>query len=356
MAISSAKRLQALVDEAIEMIVAFGVPLTGLTQRRKVKMAKAFLAVAAMKPGQKWAAVKSNDDGHRLRSREVIKWMNAHLSENISDGSYDDIRRKDLVLLVEAGIVIGAAQRENAKTNDGTRANALQPAFANVMRLYGEPEWRIALADVMKGRKKLIETLARKRGLARIPIQIGNKEFSLSPGNHNLVQKAVIEKFLPLFGYGAEALYLGDTENKNLFYAPDKLKAFGFFELAHDKLPDVVAYRKKKNWLFLIEAVDTSNPITELRKEKFDALTKNCKPAIVYVTAFADRATFRKFSKDVAWETEVWIAESPDHMVHFNGDKFLGPYKKVIVVCHHSIDRFAALKMKPFHAKNIQRP
>ena len=321
------KSLEMLIEEALEIIIAFGVPLDGLTLRRKVKMAKAFLAVAAMKPGLKWSAVKSNDEGHRLRSREVIKWMNTHLGENISDGSYDDIRRKDLIFLVETGVVIGGAQREDAKTNDGTRANALAPAFAEVIRTYGKPEWDVALAKVMKNRTKLIETLARKRGLTRVPIQIGSKIFSLSPGNHNLVQKAVVENFLPVFSQGAEILYLGDTENKNLFYAQAKLEALGFFELAHDKLPDVVAYSKKKNWLFLIEAVDTSNPITELRKAKFDALTKFCKPAIVYVTAFADRATFRKFSKDIAWETEVWIAESPEHMVHFNGDKFLGPYK-----------------------------
>jgi adenine-specific DNA-methyltransferase len=44
------------------------------------------------------------------------------------------------------------------------------------------------------------------------------------------------------------------------------------------------------------------------------------------VTAFPDRVTFRKFAKDIAWETEVWIADNPDHMIHFNGDKFLGPY------------------------------
>jgi hypothetical protein len=323
----SDKKLEKLVEDALNIIVAFGVPVTGLTLRRKQKMAKAFLAVAAMKPGQAWSTVKSNADGHRLRSREVIKWMNAHLGESISDGSYDDIRRKDLIFLVEAGIVLGAAQRESAKTNDGTRANALQPEFAVAMRSYGKSGWGDALARVMKNRKQLIETLARKRGLSRIPVEIGDKKFSLSPGAHNLVQKAVVEKFLPAFGNGAEVLYLGDTENKNLFYDRDKLEALGFFELAHDKLPDVVAFSKKKNWLFLIEAVDTSNPITELRKEKFDALTRNCKPDVVYVTAFADRATFRKFSKDIAWETEVWIVESPEHMVHFNGDKFLGPYK-----------------------------
>ncbi|MFN8756008.1 MAG: BsuBI/PstI family type II restriction endonuclease, partial [Burkholderiales bacterium] len=94
------------------------------------------------------------------------------------------------------------------------------------------------------------------------------------------------------------------------------------------RLKSTVAYSDSKNWLYLIEAVDTSNPITELRRATFIELTKSCKAGLVFVTAFSDRATFRKFAKDIAWETEVWIADNPEHMIHFNGDKFLGPYKK----------------------------
>ena len=43
--------------------------------------------------------------------------------------------------------------------------------------------------------------------------------------------------------------------------------------------------------------------------------------------AFPDRAEFRKNAADIAWETEVWIADNPDHMIHFNGDRFLGPHE-----------------------------
>ena len=309
------------------MLQAFGIPLDGLTLRRQEKMAKAFLAVAAMKPGLTWCEVKSQADQHRLRSRDVIRWMNDYLGEQIADSSYDDIRIKDLAMPVEAGVVLKAAGRESAKTNDGTRAYALTPEFAAVMRLYQTPKWNGALTRLMSTRKSLSESLRRTRGLARVPLIIGTQEFSMSPGAHNLVQKAVVEHFLPVFGMGAEVLYLGDTENKNLFYRKDDLARLGFFALAHDKLPDIVAYSKQKNWLYLIEAVDTSNPITELRRAKFEEITKDCTADIVYVTAFADRIAFRKFAKDIAWETEVWIADNPEHLIHFNGDKFLGPYQ-----------------------------
>ena len=320
--------IESLVSEALQILEALGIAFNGLSVRRKTKMAKAFLAVAGLKPDSTWADAKSNDDGHRLRSREIIKWMNAHLGEKIADGSYDDIRRKDLLLPVAAHIVMKASEHAGAKTNDGTRAYALHPAYANVIRKFGTSRWNVELTALNANKKTLIESIMRARGLTRVPIRIGSEEFSLSPGDHNLVQKAVVENFLPLFGQGAEVLYLGDTENKNLFHDEKELLRLGFFELAHDKLPDVVAYSKRKNWLFLIEAVDTSNPITEMRKATFDEITAGCKADIVYVTAFINRASFRKFSKDIAWETEVWVADNPEHMIHFNGDKFLGPYAK----------------------------
>ncbi len=89
----------------------------------------------------------------------------------------------------------------------------------------------------------------------------------------------------------------------------------------------MLAYSKQKNWLFLIEAVHASNPITELRRRTLERLTADCIFGTVYVTAFLTREGFAKFAKEIAWETEVWIAESPDHLIHFNGDKFLGPHR-----------------------------
>lgn len=106
------------------------------------------------------------------------------------------------------------------------------------------------------------------------------------------------------------------------------LKALDFFELKRGELPDVVAYNKSKNWLFMIEAVHSSGPISATRLLELEKLTASCKADRIYVTAFLDKTTFRKFVADIAWETEVWIADNPDHLIHFNGDKFLGPYEK----------------------------
>lgn len=316
-------KLQMLVDDCLSILEAFGIPVAPLSERRRIRMAKAVLAVAGMKPGMNWIEARTDN---RLRSRDVICWMNEYLGEDISSGSYDDIRRKDLLLPVEAGIVLKSAGKEGAATNDGTRPYGLSPDATALIHFFGTPEWKPRLTLHLEGRENLSTELRRLRDQLRIPIRMGSDELTFGPGEHNELQKAIIEEFLPRFGQGAEVLYVGDTEDKLLFVQSNRLLEIGFFKLSHEKLPDVVAYSESKNWLFLIEAVHSANPIDELRKRALEQLAAKCHASMIFVTCFLTRADFRKFAKDIAWETEVWIAESADHLIHFNGDKFLGPH------------------------------
>ncbi len=324
----SKNKIQLLVEQGLIILQDLGVPLENLTERRKEKMAKAFLAVAGLKPGMSWSQAKDNDDKHQLLSRQIIAFMNAHLGEKIADSSYDDIRRKDLVLPEAASIVLKSAKNPDANTNDGTRGFALNPTAAKAIRKFGTPQWQTSVEQFMSGREALSEELNRKRSLARIPVQINSDvALTFSPGKHNILQKQVIDSFLTIFGFGATVLYVGDTTDKYLYIDKAKLEEINFFKISHDKLPDVVAFSSEKNWLYLIEVVTTANPITEMRRRTLLQLTAGCTADVIFITAFPDRLTYRKFAKDIAWETEVWIAESPEHMIHFNGDKFLGPYK-----------------------------
>jgi len=200
--------------------------------------------------------------------------------------------------------------------------------YAELIRKYGSENWEKLVAKKLQGVEPLNQKLKRQREIQKVKVSLpsgGKLEFSA--GEHNDLQKAIIEDFLPRYGFGAEVLYVGDTSDKYLHLETEKLEELNFFEISHEELPDVIAYSKQKNWLYLIEAVHSSGPISEIRLLQLEKLTENCKADIVYVTAFLDRPKFRKFMAEIAWETEVWIADNPDHMVHFNGDKFLGPYK-----------------------------
>lgn len=175
------------------------------------------------------------------------------------------------------------------------------------------------------------EQLAAKRELPRIPIHLPSGiKLEFGPGEHNHLQKAIIEEFLPRYGFGAKVIYLGDAENKFLHYDQATAQEIGLAPLSHEELPDVVAYSSTKNWLYLIEAVHSSGPMSPERLMVLKPFLKNCTASPIFITAFLDRLTFRKFIADIAWETEVWIASSPDHLIHFDGEKFLGPYQQKI--------------------------
>jgi hypothetical protein len=215
----------------------------------------------------------------------------------------------------------------NAATNDSTRGYTLNPTYAELIRNFGTKNWEKSVAEQLKNIEPLSAKLKREREVKKVSVTLpSGGKLTFSAGEHNDLQKAIIEEFLPRYGYGAEVLYVGDTSDKYLYLEQEELTKLNFFEISHEELPDVIAYSKKKNWLYLIEAVHSSGPIDELRLIQLQKLTKDCTADIIYVTAFLDKAKFRKFIADIAWETEVWIADNPGHLVHFNGDKFLGPY------------------------------
>ncbi len=313
------KKVQELINHTLYILDTFGIPIDG-TSRRIERMAIAFLACGGI---TKIGNIKKPKDSN-LKTREIIEFVNKQFKEEISSGSYDDIRRKDLKLLTTAEIVIQS--KPKSATNDSTRGYNISPLYKKLLSTYGSKDWEKATKKSLKGIKPLKEKLKRLRTIKKIKVAVGKKNLKFSVGEHNDLQKAIIEEFLPRYGHGAEVLYVGDTSDKYLHLEKEKLKKLNFFEMSHDELPDIVAYSKKKNWIYLIEAVHSSGPISEIRLIQLQKLTKKCKTDVVYVTAFLDRATFRKFMIDVAWETEVWIADNPDHLIHFNGDKFLGPY------------------------------
>lgn len=321
-------KLVKLFNEALMVLSKLGIPLEGLKPRELEKMAMSFLAVADVKRSADWPEARLRAGKETLKSRAIIAYINNNFEEKISMGSYDDIRRKDLKLPVVAGIILASANKPTAARNDPTRGYSLSPEYVEIIRCFGQADWLEQVEEFMAERPTLAERLAAARQIELVPIKLPDGEIiQFSPGEHNLLQKAVVEHFLPRFGYGAEVLYIGDTAKKFLIHDEAKLKSLNFFELEHGELPDIVAYSGQKNWLFLIEAVHSSGPISPVRLLELKRLAQECAADLVFVTAFLTRDMFRKFAPDIAWETEVWIADAPDHLIHFDGDKFLGPYK-----------------------------
>ncbi len=195
------------------------------------------------------------------------------------------------------------------------------------MNCIGTDDWENQIRTLLPTTETIRERLAREREIIPTSVKINSDEsLVFSSGEHNILQQKIIEELLPRYGYGSELLYVGDATNRFLYLQKEKLEELGLPEMSHNDLPDILAFSSKKKWIYLIEAVHSSGAISETRLLHLKNITQNAKYRIVFITAFLDAATFRKFAHEIAWETEVWIANKPDHMIHFNGDKFMGPY------------------------------
>ena len=124
---------------------------------------------------------------------------------------------------------------------------------------------------------------------------------------------------------GAKLIYLGNNAKKTLVLDKEAFAKLGISVSEHGKFPDMVLYDLKRKWLFLIEAVIVKGFISPKRRSELEQLFEQPKVGKVYITAFWNFATYTKYVDKIAWDTEVWIAEMPSHMIHFNGERFLGP-------------------------------
>jgi hypothetical protein len=195
-----------------------------------------------------------------------------------------------------------------------------------VIQAYGSSKWKVKVKAFIDGQGRLLDVYQKAREQTKIPLQVGEgKVYKLSPGKHNNLEVAIVEEFGPRFAPGAKLIYFGDTAKKTLILDEAVFKKLNIPVSEHGKFPDVILYNSKKKWLFLIEAVTTHGPVSPKRHVELEKLFEGCKAGKIYVTAFLDFATYKKYANDIAWETEVWIAEMPSHMIHLNGDKFLGP-------------------------------
>ena len=325
--------IQIKISEARTILRAIGIPLGEgelKTELRQDRLALTLLAVADIKPSSKWEEAKIHGDGngYALRTRDIIGFWNKFYGLNLSPGSYDDVRQKNLVYLVEAGLVLRSAHDPNANTNNPTRRYAVSQIGLDLLHQFGNSEWEECVNRFKSECGELRKRLQRDRQRTMIPVKFPTgQELSLTSGPHNILQKAIVEEFLPRFAPGSEILYLGDTTKKQLFKQEERLQTLGFFDLNHDLLPDVVAYDPEKNWILLIEAVHSSNPISKLRHLDLERLTARCRAGRIFVSVFQNREEFRKWIVEISWETEVWLVDEPSHIIHFDGEKFLGPHR-----------------------------
>jgi hypothetical protein len=142
--------------------------------------------------------------------------------------------------------------------------------------------------------------------------------------------KQTVEEFCARFMAGGTVFYIGDAEDKFVHLDAVYLKRLGVEIPAPAKMPDVIVHDTRRNWLVLIEVVTSAGPVDGKRRKELKELFAGSRAGLVFVTAFSTREIMRSFLTQISWETEVWVAEDPEHLIHFNGERFLGPYPDVM--------------------------
>ena len=275
------------------------------------------LAMAGVKPDMEW----SNATNEWIRIHDIIQFSNTYYGSTYAENSRETFRKQALHRFRTAALV-----EDNGKaTNSPNYRYRLTEETLKMIRNLNSDEWNKSVSRFLMYHEKLVDIYASKKKMSMMPVKINGSDFNFSTGKHNELQKAIIEEFAPRFAPNSECLYVGDTIEKDLVKNVDKLTELGFEITLHDKMPDVVLYREDRDWIYFIESVTSVGPMDPKRILEIIEMTKDVKAGKIFVTAFLDFKTYKKFSEDLAWETEVWIAEMPEHMIHLNGDRFMEP-------------------------------
>ena len=292
-------------------------------KRTNETSARTLLALAGLDESSAWADATNE----RMGVRHILDWMRGPLRHPIAENSRETIRRFVLHQFVDAGFCLYNDDDPARPTNSSKNNYRLNPEALLTIRLYGTSDFVPAVEEYLAEIGSLEAKYRAARDLARIPVMTPTGEvFTLKGGGQNILIKAMVEDFCAYFVPGGEILYVGDADEKLATFERDRLAALGIVIDEHGKMPDLVVYQASSNWLFLMEAASTHGPVDHIRYSELSRMFADSSAGVVYVSCFPNRSVMRRFLADLAWETEVWLASDPTHMIHLNGDRFLGPY------------------------------
>lgn len=301
------------IEEARALLTDLNVP----RKQQSDICCLSLLALAGIKEEDTWS--KATNEWNRIH--DILQYIKENYGSIYAENSRETFRKEAMHHFRNAAFI----EDNGLPTNSPNYSYRLTEEMLSLVKYYNKRGWLKAKKEFTDKHDSLIKLYSSKKKVLKMPVKINGEDFTFSTGEHNELQKAIIEEFAPRFAPNSECLYVGDTAKKDLVKNVEKLDKLGFSITLHDKMPDVVLYQAENNWIYFIEAVKSVGPMSPKRIKEIEDMTKKVKAGKIYVTAFLDFTTFKKHSQELAWETEVWIAEMPDHMIHFNGDKFMGP-------------------------------
>ena len=251
----------------------------------------------------------------------------AQHNEEYAPNTRETIRRHTIHQFMAAGIVRINPDLPESPVNSPRTVYQITPDVLRLVRSYGTDLWPLNLTRRLGDSRTLASQYAAERDYTLVPVRMDQgPPLNLSAGSHSTLIRAIIEEFAPRFSPGGKLIYVGDTGDRLAYLDADSLAHLGRRVDAHRKMPDVVIHSPERGWLLLIEAVTSHGPVDGKRHAELSDLFSAARAGLIFVTAFPSHAVLARWLSKIAWETEVWIAEVPSHLIHFDGDRFLGPY------------------------------
>jgi hypothetical protein len=307
------------IDSAHKILVSLGLPRAQQNERS----ALCLLALLNLMPNSKWSQAKDPLMG----ITPIMDWIHEHYKKTYAPNTRETVRRQTMHQFVDAGIALYNPDKPNRPVNSPSAVYQIEPAALALLRSFNTKRWHAELTAYLAERQTLTARYAHERKQSLVPVHVApGKEIRLSPGEHSELIRAIIEDFAARFAPGSVLIYVGDTGDKWGYFDAVLLSKLGVDVDTHGKMPDVVLYLPERNWLLLVESVTSHGPVDGKRHAELARLFKGSTAGLVYVTAFPSRTVMGRYLGEIAWETEVWVADAPSHLVHFNGERFLGPY------------------------------
>lgn len=314
--VGAAKR----IEEALSILASLNVP----REQQNERSALVLLTLAGMSPRKAWSAATDP----MLGITEMMNVFREKFGKEYAPNTRETVRRFTVHQFVQMGLVVANPDNPQRPVNSPANRYQIAPALLKLVRMFGSHTWTESLSAYLAAATALGRLRAQEREMALVAARLpSGKKIPLTPGGQNELVKKIIEDFCPRFTPGGIVVYLGDTGRKQRHVETSYLKRLGVEIDEHGKMPDVVVHLRDRDWLVLIEAVTSHGPIGIKRHNELKALFGSARSGLVFVTAFLTRRAMTKYLNEIAWETEVWIAEAPSHVIHFNGERFLGPYE-----------------------------
>ena len=309
----------AKIQEALRILKDLDLPAAQQNERSALTL----LSLLDLKPSAHW-----RDASAPLRGiTPMMEFFAEYYGKRYAPNSRETVRRQTVHQFLDAGLIRSNPDDPKRAVNSGKNVYQIDPTVLDLLRVFGTKEWTKRLETYLASAETLKARYAQERQMARIPIKLPRgQNIALSPGGQNVLVEQIIHEFCPRFAPGSLPVYVGDTDDKWAYFDDKLLNKLGVRIDAHGKMPDVVVYLPDRRWLVLIEAVTSHGPVNPKRHRELARLFGSAEPGLVYVTAFLSRKAMTKYLEDISWETEVWVAEVPTHLIHFNGERFLGPY------------------------------